>query len=65
MKESAATWIAIAWAASEAVPINPMMNTAALKIVISSASITPIGRPSFHTSRKRCQSARQKRPNRR
>ncbi len=63
MKVSAAIWMAMAWAAIDSVPIQPITNTAALNTVISSASVTAIGRPIRHTSRKRCQSARQKRPN--
>ena len=64
MKDKAAIWIAIWWAASEAVPMIPIRNTAALKMPTSSVSVTAIGRPRRHTSRKRNQSGRQKRPNR-
>ena len=65
MKDKAAIWMAMAWAASAAVEMRPIRNTAALKMVTSSASVTAMGRPRRHIWAKRGQSARQKRPNRR
>ena len=46
MNTSDAIWIAMAWAASASLPMMPIRNTAALKMVTSKASVAPIGRPS-------------------
>ena len=64
MKVKAASCSAMACAATDSAPIRPIRKTAVLKTVISSASVTAIGRPSRQTSRNRSQSGRQKRPNR-
>ena len=64
MKVSEGIWMAMAWAASAAALIRPIRKVAALKIVASKASVTPIGRPIRQMARKRDQSGRQKRPNR-
>ena len=64
MKVSEAIWMAIECAASDAAPIKPIRNVAALKTATSNTSVAPIGRPRCHSARKRGQSARQKRPNR-
>ena len=64
MKLIDAIWMAMACAASEAAPISPISNAAALKIDTSKVRMPAIGRPSRIRLRKRGQSDRQKRPNR-
>jgi hypothetical protein len=64
MNAREAIWMAMECAATELAPISPIRNTAALKMDTSKTSVAAIGSPSFHSPKKRGQSARQKRPNR-
>ena len=62
MKQTAANWMAIACAATASAPIRPMTKTAALNTVASSATATPMGRPSATRLRNLAKSKRQKWP---
>ncbi len=62
MKVIEAHWLAIPWAASSTVPIQPIIIAEAKNRPTSARIVSPIGQPSLRIWKKTGQSLRQNRP---